>query len=221
MELYIDEKVRALRELHQDTLRLDRSAVSVREVLEHQARSILDGHSHGNSAVTFHLACWCPQFIGQSTDQIMSATLSLDQAKHTIAREYGYSDWGDVQALDNVGFDVDFEDAVDRVVTGNLQQLCELLEAKPQLAYQTSQHPHSATLLHYIAANGVESHRQITPLNAVKVTRYLIKMGSAVNATANIYGGSTVLALLLTSAHPLSAGVVDDVADVLKQAGAY
>jgi len=41
-----------------------------------------------------------------------------------------------------------------------------------------------------------------------------------VNATANMYGGSTALGLLVTSDHPAKAGVTSDVLKVLVDAGA-
>ncbi|WP_261340722.1 hypothetical protein [Planctomicrobium piriforme] len=40
------------------------------------------------------------------------------------------------------------------------------------------------------------------------------------NATANIYGGSTPLGLLVTSDHPAQAGVTSDARKVLEAAGA-
>jgi len=220
-ELYIDSKVHRLRELHSQILEIDRNTISIKEVLERQAQNILEAHLIGNDAVTFHLASWSPQFIGMQTREIMSSTLTLEQAKQTIAREYGYSEWASVQSLGNRKYDVNFERAIDYVITGQIESLSKLVGSFPQLIKQTSQHPHSATLLHYLAANGVESHRQITPLNAVDVASYLIGAGSVVNATANVYGGeNTTLALLLTSAHPTNAGVVDELSNVLRKAGA-
>ena len=34
---------------------------------------------------------------------------------------------------------------------------------------------HRGTLLHYVAANGVEAHRQKTPRNAVEIARALLR----------------------------------------------
>jgi len=220
-EIYVDAKVHALRQLHAETLQLDRTQFSIQTLLARQAQSILDGHTEGNDAVTFHLACWCPQVIGQPPQQIMNTPLSLGLARQTIALEYGYEDWAAVEALGEQKLDENFEQAVDAVMTGNLKTLQALLKEKPSLATQTSQYPHAATLLHYLAANGVESHRQITPLNAAEIAKCLIDAGADVNVPANMYGGgSSVLGLLLSSAHPANAGVCDDVAHVLRNAGA-
>jgi len=220
-EIYIDKSVAALRELHREVLFSDRSQLTVRQLLEQQAQNILQGHGNGNSAVTFHLGCWCTEMIGKSHAEMFAADLTLRQARQTIAAEYGFSDWAAVEALGDQGFDLVFESAVDQVVTGDLSGLLASLKQQPDLTQQKSQFPHNATLLHYVGANGVESHRQMTPLNAADIAQCLIDAGADVNAEANMYGGgSATLGLLLSSAHPANAGVVDAVAGVLRHAGA-
>ena len=116
--------------------------------------------------------------------------------------------------------DEEFERTVDAEVEGDITQILRLIQVKPELVNQSSQYGHRATLLHYIAANGVESCRQITSLNAPDVTRCLILAGADVNAIAEIHGSSTALNLVLTSAHPHNAGVTVKIADVLREAGA-
>ena len=54
-----------------------------------------------------------------------------------------------------------------------------------------------------------------------EVTRSLLDAGADVNAVAGMYGGgSTTIALLITSSHPAEAGVVEEVVKVLLEAGA-
>jgi len=220
-EIYIGKDIAALRELHKEVLETDRSQLTIRELLELQARNILTAHANRNAAVTFHLGSWCTGFIGKSHAEMLDAELTLKQAQQTIASEYGFKSWSDVQSLGDKPFDLTFEATVDHVLAGELQKLKAQLQDSPLLIQQASQFPHRATLLHYIAANGVESHRQITPLNAVDITQCLIDAGADVNAEANMYGGgSKTLGLLLSSAHPANAGVVDQVAEVLRKAGA-
>ena len=77
---------------------------------------------------------------------------------------------------------------------------------------------HHATLLHYVAANGVEDFRQLTPPNAVEIARRLLDAGAAVDALADTYGGGsdqTTMNLLVSSAHPgpLRAQLVDVLID--------
>lgn len=141
-------------------------------------------------------------------------------AKQTIASEYGYENWSKVKALSDTIYDVEFESCVDLMLNGRIDQLAQALSNNPTLAVQQSQYGHQATLLHYLAANGVETHRQVTPANASQLAQCLIDHGADVNAPANMYGGSKALGLLLTSAHPKNAGVVDEVAMVLQRAGA-
>jgi hypothetical protein len=57
-------------------------------------------------------------------------------------------------------------------------------------------------------------------MNLAEITRLLLEAGADVNARANMYGGSTVLGLLVTSDHPAKAGVTGDVVRVLEAAGA-
>lgn len=220
-EVYIDKDIVAVRELHREVLQIDRTQISIPELLQQQAHNIHSGHAQGNHAVRFHLGCWCTELIGKSAADIMAAKLTLEQAQQAIASEYGFSSWGAVEALDDPAFDTVFESAVDMVIGGQVTELTSSLAKYPELSQQISRFPHGATLLHYIGANGVESHRQVTPYNAADVTRCLIEAGADVNAEANMYGGgSTTLGLLLSSAHPANAGVVDQVADVLRKAGA-
>jgi hypothetical protein len=218
--LYIAPQVQSLRDLHRDVVNGEYYGRSIYDVLAVQAEAILNAHAQCIAAVTFHLACWCPDFIGQSADSIMAGSLNEQQAQLTIAKEHGFADWDEVTQLKNVPLQSDFERAVDAVVAGNIQQLSELLNTNPELSNQASQYGHGARLLHYVGANGVESYRQITPLNAADVAQALINAGAEVNAMANMYGGTTALGLVVSSAHPHHAGVVEAISAVLKQAGA-
>ena len=80
---------------------------------------------------------------------------------------------------------------------------------------------HRATLLHYVAANGVEGYRQRTPGNAVAVARTLLDAGAAPDAVADMYGGScTTMSMLVSSDHPARAGVQVALVDTLVDFGA-
>ena len=78
-------------------------------------------------------------------------------------------------------------------------------------------------LLHYVAANGVEDHRQRTPPNAPAVLALLLESGAEVDAMMGSYGGGpaqTPLALLVSSGHPAAAGVQGELVELLCRAGA-
>jgi ankyrin repeat protein len=115
-----------------------------------------------------------------------------------------------------------FEAAVDALVSGNAAALSALLAADPSLVHaRSSLHPHRATLLHYIAANGVEDARQITPPNVVALAAMLLRAGADPNALAACYGGEcTTLALLVSSCHPAAAGLQSQLVDTLVDYGA-
>lgn len=68
-----------------------------------------------------------------------------------------------------------FEAAVEAVIAGAVGTLKSLLRENPNLARERSAREHHATLLHYIAANGVEDARQKIPENAVEVAKVLLQ----------------------------------------------
>jgi hypothetical protein len=114
-----------------------------------------------------------------------------------------------------------FEDAVEALIAGDRATLEQLLRAHPELVHERSTRDHRATLLHYVAANGVENVRQVTPPNIVDLARLLLDAGAEVDAEADMYGGgATTLGLVTTSAHPRAAGVQADLAALLLERGA-
>jgi ankyrin repeat protein len=115
-----------------------------------------------------------------------------------------------------------FEAAVDAIVNGEAATLKALLAASPSLVHaRSSRYEHRATLLHYIAANGVEGERQKTPPNAVEIATILLQAGAAPDALASFYGGEwATLPLLVSSCHPAAAGLQSQLANTLIDHGA-
>lgn len=110
---------------------------------------------------------------------------------------------------------------MDAVVSGDHSTLKRLLEEDPQLVRLRSARPHAATLLHYVAANGVEDDRQKTPPNIVQIAAMLLHAGADVDAPANLYyGKSTTLDLVATSVHPERAGLLEPLIEKLLAFGA-
>jgi len=219
--VYVSGQVREVERLHRDLLSDSFRHLPIRDQLDRQAQRIVEGHKAGNRAVVMHITCWHPKLVCHSADDIMSGPFTLDDARQTIAKEFGFADWSDVEARGTIPPDADFELAVDTLLSGNVEMLRGLLANNPSLIHRRSSFGHRSTLLHYVGSNGVETYRQKVPLNLAEITRLLVDAGADVNATANMYGGgSTALGLLVTSDHPAKAGVTGEVSKVLVEAGA-
>lgn len=126
-------------------------------------------------------------------------------------------------AVERTELAVQFEEAVDAVVEGEIGKLRELLEAEPSLIRQRSGRPHRATLLHYVGANGFEGERQKTPPNGVEVLELLLEAGAEPDALCATYGGGpaqTTMALLVSSSWPADAGIQAELVRCLVRGGA-
>jgi hypothetical protein len=210
-----------VKELHRTLLSNYPGDYTIAGALLEQARALYEGHSRGNPAVYFQITCWFPALTCARAEEILAAPFTLEDAKLTVAREHGFANWEQVEGLGGRTFDRNFENAADAVVIGDASALKDLLRKHPNLIRAVSDYGHQATLLHYVAANGVESWRQTVPPNAVEITRILIEAGADVEAKANMYGQQySTMGLLLTSAHPKAAGLTDAIAEVLRSAGA-
>jgi hypothetical protein len=208
---------------------------------EQQAASLLAGHHAADPAAIdlFHRKHprfldekikWRPKFIPDS--EIRDAVLSLDDARLTIARYYDFRDWPSlaayVEAVSQEGPVFEFESAVEAVVNGDLAALEDALRRDPALVRARSSRVcffdppvHRATLLHYVAANGVEAYRQKTPPNAVEIASTLLQAGAEPDALADMYGVEcTTMTLLVSSSHPADAGVQVPLIELLLSFGA-
>ena len=159
-------------------------------------------------------------------EQVASGSFALADAQFLIAQAHGFQNWSDFTIhisgpKDDAGRE--FEAAADAVVSGDLVTLRLMLRKDPALVYARSPRVHQVTLLHYVAANGVEDFRQKTPPNAVEVARVLLDAHSDVDATAETYGGGlgqTTMNLLVSSWHPHNAGLASPLVEVLLDYGA-
>jgi hypothetical protein len=103
------------------------------------------------------------------------------------------------------------------MLSGNLSSLKRLTGETPDLISARSQYGHGATLLHYAGTNGVESYRQVVPLNLPDIVEFLLASGADPASKANIYGGNTPRELFETSKHSYESGVHHDVIAVFKK----
>lgn len=174
---------------------------------------------------------WLPKRLPEA--EVRSVALTLPDAQLAMARWYDFADWSrlaeHVAAVTQEGSPVSrFEAAVEAVIGGGTETLSSLLRAHPNLVEARSTRVthfdppvHRATLLHYVAANGVEGYRQKTPPNAVDVAKLLLGAGAEVDALADMYGGGhTTMSMLVSSCHPANAGVQVALVNTLLDFGA-
>src|SRR5258708_39300146 len=96
--VYVSDQVGEVERLHGDLLTDSYRQLPVRDQLDRQAHRIVEGHKAGDRAVVPHIACWHPKLVCHSADDIMHSSFTLDDARQTTAREYGFADWSDVEA---------------------------------------------------------------------------------------------------------------------------
>ena len=145
---------------------------------------------------------------------------TLTAAQFVIARSHGFMGWPKF-AKHLQHSESRFEKAADAIVSGDIDTLKKLLREDPDLVRARSTREHDATLLIYVAANGVENYRQRTPPNIVEIARLLLDAGAEVDAEADVYGGgATALGLTATSVHPQKAGVQEALMELLLERGA-
>ncbi len=208
---------------------------------EQQAETLLAGHRAADPAAIdlFHRkhprfldekVKWLPKRITDS--EVGAAALSLDDARLAIARHYDFLDWASlaawVDAVSQEGPIFAFESAVEAVVNGDLAVLTDALRRDPALVRARSSRVccfdppvHRASLLHYVAANGVEAYRQKTPRNAVAIARALLEAGAEPDALSDMYGAEcTTMSMLVSSSHPAEAGLQVPLVELLLDCGA-
>jgi hypothetical protein len=87
------------------------------------------------------------------------------------------------------------------------------------MIHASSRCGHATTLLQHTGTNGVESHRQLSPLNLADLVDVLLSSGAAPKCRANMYGGNTARALFESSKHSREARVHEGVIAVFDKCG--
>lgn len=208
---------------------------------EQQAALLWQGWHSRDASATRIISSRHPRFLDDripwlerrlSEDEARAIAIDADDAKLALARWYDFYDWSKLEdyvaAVTPPGAVQRFERAVDAVITGDAGTLSRLLSEDPDLVRARSTRVnyfdppvHRATLLHYVAANGVETYRQKSPRNAVEMATLLLEAGADPNALQDSYGGeNTTLAMLVSSEVPRAAGVQVPLIDALIDHGA-
>jgi hypothetical protein len=209
---------------------------------EKQAEELLAAHKAGDAEAIDLIHRRHPRFLDDKIpwlpkpmpdSEIASAPFDLADAQLTVARSYVFLDWRSlsewVAAVRQDESPVHrFESAVEAVINGDLPALELLLHSDPGLVRARSTRVncfdppmHRATLLHYVAANGIEGYREKTPANAVDVAKMLLRGGAEVDALADMYGGQyPPMTMLVSSGPPVEAGVQERLIETLLDFGA-
>ena len=219
-EVYVAPEVAEVRALYPYLTDVGFRASSIQDQIGAQAATLHAAHRVGDTRIRMQILSWFPSAQGRSLDDLLSQPFSEEDAHLTLCREYGFADRAQVQSFDKQHLDPDFEMALIYMLAGNVTALIAAIEETPRLVRMRSTFGHHATLLHYLGANGVESHRQCVPLNAPELAQALIAKGADPRAEAQMYGGGqTAYMLAITSAHPANAGVSEALGQVLAPKG--
>lgn len=198
---------------------------ATRDEYQREAEALFQALNSRDAAAGWRFKWEHPRFRGKTIDAVKASTLDLGDAQLVIAREYGFDGWADLVAFSEAatvdGPVARFESAVEAVVSGDATTLRRLLRETPELVRARSTRRHHATLLHYVAANGVEGSRQKTPANAVEISKMLLDAGAEVDALADMYDAKcTTMSMLVSSSPPNDAGLQGALAQTLLDYGA-
>jgi hypothetical protein len=191
-----------------------------------QAKELLKAFKAGDRKILDHVRWNHPRFKGLTDKEIAAGKFQLADAQLVLARLHAFDSWPKllehIEALENKDPAImRFENAADAIVGGDIPTLEKLLRDNPELIHARATRSQRAPLIHYVAANGIEGYRQVTPPNIIEVATVLLDAGAEVDAVSDAYGGgSTTLALVATSAHPRRAGVQIPLMDFLLSRGA-
>jgi ankyrin repeat protein len=216
---------------------------SVVDEYQRQADAVFDGWQSGDEQAVKFFRAHHPKFLDdkvpwlqrfwESDADARAIPVSRDDARLAVARLYDFLDWPSLETYANAVADRSsavsrFEHAAEAVIDGDAVALRRMLAADPDLVRARSTRVcnfdppvHRATLLHYVAANGVESYRQRTPKNAVEIATLLLDAGADPNALQGSYGSeNTTMAMLVSSSHPRQAGLQVPLLETLIDYGA-
>jgi hypothetical protein len=211
------------------------------DAYEAQADALLEAWRAGDRDVMRFVREHHPRFLDEripwlpkklSDEEVRGVVLDRSDARLATARGYSFQDWERlaewVETVAGGGPVARFESAVEAVIAGDLPGLERLLRedlglvrARSTVVTHYDPPVHGATLLHYVAANGVEGYRQKSPKNAALVATMLLEAGAAPDALAGMYGGQcTTMSMLVSSSPPAEAGVQVALVDTLVDHGA-
>ncbi|MDF1698044.1 MAG: hypothetical protein P1U56_19510 [Saprospiraceae bacterium] len=191
-------------------LLLPKENQSIFQYLSILAEKMFEGLTIQKECIYTQINNYHPNYLGASSTILKNKNLQYSDCQKSIACEFGFTSWQDIEDLSTTGFNINFETGVNALLCGEIEKLEALISASPEILYCQSQFGHKATLLHYTASNGVELWRQQVPENLPKIISFLLQNGVDKNAKMNVYGGKfTTFELLISSDHPKKSGLME------------
>ena len=215
MKVYRHKTIKELELFYGDLLTKIGQYASVKDHLVALASRMWEGVQAKNEAVLNEISNYHYRHLGKSKSALMASGLLEEDCKQTIANEYGFRRWTEVEHMRSP-YNHSFESAINAMLQGDLKEVKSHIAGSNGLVNYKSHYGHRATLLHYAASNGVELWRQKVPLNLPEIVAYLIETGANKKAKMKVYGGEyTAAELLPSSAHPREAGVASQLRNLL------
>jgi hypothetical protein len=215
-EIYRPEIVQKIQRYYGENL-LTSTHPIIKHYLTELAEMLYSGIHSNHEYLYTEINNYHPKYLGVSISQLKEINLNLSDCQITIAREFGFKSWTEVINLGSITFNLEFEKAITYITNGDILKLSKLLDSSPNLLTESSKFGHEASLLHYVASNGIELWRQQVPSNLHEIICVLLEKGADKTATMKVYGGDFDTHTLFTSsAHPYAAGIGKEIEDLLR-----
>ncbi len=210
MHIYLPPDVELVRGMYAPSLGRLVDGITHAQFSRELADLLEDGFRERHHGAAIEISNNLPKHAGKSEDEIFALSLERADFESTINHVIGM---GSEKTIDP-----EFEQAVNVMLAGDLDEFKSIIRANPLLVRKRSSFVHEATLLHYAGSNGVEIWRQVVPTNLPEIVHFLLDMGADVQAKMKVYNSYyDVLSLAETSAHPHDADVREELLQALSR----
>jgi hypothetical protein len=198
--------------------------------LKRQANELHRLHQKGDISAAARIVAHHPRFKRLQAKAALATPFTLADAQLTIAREYGFTSWGDLKHLAEARDRVakfkphpKYDEAVAAIVAGDIDRLRALLTQYPELVHARGylEPPYNyftgATLLHHVAWN--PSRHEPVPPNIVDIARLLLDRGADARAVTLGFNTGNTMGLVVTSRMASEANVSGPLIELLRDRG--
>ena len=112
MNIHICDMVAQVQKAYQDVP--ISSFKTTAELIEAHSKVLYAEYEAKSPVAKCQVSNWHPDLVGKSAEEIFAAPFSIDEARRTLSREFGFTDWADAQAR-SAAFDQEFERCIDLV----------------------------------------------------------------------------------------------------------